>query len=144
MVGFRVAAFSGDGGSTDGIGLTGTVSAWVTILMPQAWVDTRPPGTFNDQGGLIITFLILALTLVAWLVGGPIASTLALTATRLARLLTWTRLAVVGDIFARELTSEQIPASTSGSWGCHPPAAAGIRAGNNQLHYFLSFVQQIY
>ncbi|MBX3745987.1 MAG: hypothetical protein KF833_11830 [Verrucomicrobiae bacterium] len=102
-----------------------TLAAWTTILLAWAWVITRPPGTFNDQGGMVITFLILPLTLVAWLVGGPFASALAHRVRRqvgttaslqrtgslasaaafLARVLTWTGIAAVGYGLVREFTS---------------------------------------
>jgi hypothetical protein len=37
------------------------------------WVALLSPGTFHDQGGMSITFVILPLTLVLWIVGGPVA-----------------------------------------------------------------------
>ena len=109
-------------GATLSLALTG--AAWATILLSWAWVFTRPPGTFNDQGGMVITFLILPLTLVGWLVGGPFASALAHRVRRqvgttaslqragsiaraaafLARMLTWTGIAVVGYVLVREFT----------------------------------------
>lgn len=108
-------------GATLSLALTG--AAWSTILLASAWVFTRPQGTFNDQGGMMITFLILPLTLVAWLVGGPFASALACRVRRqvgttaslqragslasaaafLARVLTWTGIAVVGYVLLREV-----------------------------------------
>lgn len=110
-------------GATLSLTLTGV--AWATIPLAWAWVFTRPPGTFNDQGGMLITFLILPLTLAAWLVGGPFASALAhrvrkqvgttaslqragsvaSAAAFLARVLTWTGIAVVGYVLVREFRS---------------------------------------
>jgi len=110
-------------GATLSLALTG--AAWTTIFLAWTWVFTRQPGTFNDQGGMLITFLILPLTLVAWLVGGPFASALARRVRRqvgttaslqragslasaaafLARVLTWTGIAVVGYALVREFTS---------------------------------------
>ena len=107
-------------GATLSLSLTG--AAWATILLAWTWVFTRPPGTFNDQGGLAITFGIMPLTLVAWLVGGPFAAalgqrvrnqigtipslqgagSLASAAAFLARVLTWTGIAVVGYVLVRE------------------------------------------
>ncbi len=65
--------------STDQGTLCGSAScflaivAWLVVIATWAWVLTRPHGTFNDQGGLVLTFLVLPLTLGAWTVGGPIA-----------------------------------------------------------------------
>jgi hypothetical protein len=33
-----------------------------------AWVLTRPPGTFHDQGGMQISFLYFPLTLLIWFI----------------------------------------------------------------------------
>lgn len=96
--------------------LTLAASAWAAIGLAWGWAVTRPPQTFHDQGGMVITFLILPLTLIAWLVGGPIAAVLAhrarrriarhpdplggsgpaLTAVFLAQALTWSGVAVLG------------------------------------------------
>jgi hypothetical protein len=47
--------------------------AWIVVLLTWGWVLSRPHGTFNDQGGLALTLIVLPLTLGAWIVGGPIA-----------------------------------------------------------------------
>lgn len=47
--------------------------AWVLAILVWAWVETRPPGTFHDQGGMIITFGVLPLCLGCWVLGGPVA-----------------------------------------------------------------------
>jgi hypothetical protein len=49
------------------------VVAWLVVIVTWVWVLTRPRGTFNDQGGLMLTFIVMPLTFGAWCVGGPIA-----------------------------------------------------------------------
>jgi hypothetical protein len=46
-------------------------SSLLGILM-WGWLLTRPPEAFHDQGGMAITFAI-PLTLILWIVGGPVA-----------------------------------------------------------------------
>lgn len=50
-----------------------TAASWAVVVLVWGWVLTRPPGGFSDQGGMLITFVVLPLTLLSWLVGGPIA-----------------------------------------------------------------------
>jgi hypothetical protein len=47
--------------------------AWAGIMLMAGWVASRPPGTFHDQGGMIITFVVLPLMLCCWFAGGPVA-----------------------------------------------------------------------
>ena len=54
-------------------GILLAAGSWGVGILTWSWVLTRPRGTFNDQGGLILTFGVLPLTLGLWLVGGPIA-----------------------------------------------------------------------
>ena len=41
--------------------------------MQWAWVLTRRPEEFHDQGGMLLTFVVFPLTLLLWVVGGPMA-----------------------------------------------------------------------
>jgi hypothetical protein len=50
-----------------------SILAWLVIILTWVWVATRPQGTFHDQGGLMLTFIVLPLTFGAWAVGGPVA-----------------------------------------------------------------------
>lgn len=52
---------------------TFAVGAWALLILTWGWVLTRPAGSFNDQGGMVLTFAILPLTVGCWLVGGPLA-----------------------------------------------------------------------
>src|SRR5262249_33731319 len=37
------------------------------------WVAAQPRGSFHDQGGMLITLVILPWTLALWVAGGPVA-----------------------------------------------------------------------
>jgi hypothetical protein len=45
------------------------------ILM-WGWVLTRPSGSFHNEGGMVITLGVIPLTLILWIIGGPVALTL--------------------------------------------------------------------
>lgn len=87
LVGGRIKAiqarYGGDGGVANShfpaapLGLLLTAGAWVLALLVWAWVATRPSSAFHDQGGMVITFVVLPLTLGCWVVGGPVALALA-------------------------------------------------------------------
>jgi hypothetical protein len=64
---------SGSGGMWGSLSCTLSAIAWLVVILTWTWVLSRPHGTFHDQGGLMITFIVLPLTLGAWGVGGPIA-----------------------------------------------------------------------
>jgi len=55
------------------LGLMLSSGAWMLMLLVWGSIFTRLDA-FHDQGGMIITFLILPLTAVCWLIGGPAAS----------------------------------------------------------------------
>ena len=42
----------------------------VLTLTIWGWIWTRPPGTFHDQGGMMISLIYFPLALLAWLVFG--------------------------------------------------------------------------
>ena len=46
---------------------------WALAVILWAWVRTRPPEAFHDQGGMVITFVVLPVMFGCWLVGGPFA-----------------------------------------------------------------------
>lgn len=101
-----------------------TAASWALIVLVWGWVLTRPAGAFSDQGGMAITFLVLPLTLLCWLVGGPVAlgvahrarsqlaradgeladSRLTRTGLVLSRLMLWSGVAFVTIGFLREIT----------------------------------------
>lgn len=54
-------------------GLRSVAISWVLLTLMWSWVMTRPPGAFNDQGGMLLTILVLPLTLALWILGGPVA-----------------------------------------------------------------------
>ena len=47
-------------------------TSWLLGILMWGWLLTRPPEAFHDQGGMAITFAI-PLTLILWIVGGPVA-----------------------------------------------------------------------
>lgn len=54
-------------------GLRSVVSCWILLALMWSWVLTRPAETFHDQGGMVLTFFVFPLTLVLWILGGPVA-----------------------------------------------------------------------
>ncbi len=56
------------------LGLILATSAWIVAVLVLLWVTSRPPGTFHDQGGMLITFIVLPVLLLCWLTGGLVAS----------------------------------------------------------------------
>jgi hypothetical protein len=47
-------------------------ASWFLDILMWGWLLTRPPEAFHDQGGMAITFAI-PLSLILWIVGGPVA-----------------------------------------------------------------------
>jgi hypothetical protein len=47
-------------------------ASWFLDILMWGWLLTQPPEAFHDQGGMAITFAI-PLTLILWIVGGPVA-----------------------------------------------------------------------
>jgi len=64
---------SGNGALWGSISCVLAAIAWLVVILTWGWVLSRPHGSFHDQGGLILTFFVLPLTLGAWVVGGPLA-----------------------------------------------------------------------
>ncbi len=64
---------SGSGALWGSISCVLSAIAWLVVILTWGWVLSRPHGTFHDQGGLALTFIVLPLTLGAWVVGGPVA-----------------------------------------------------------------------
>lgn len=99
-----------------------TAASWALIVLLSGWVLTRPSGAFHDQGGMVITFAVLPLTLLCWLVGGPVALAVAHQATTqlqreeseavdwrltragllLSRLMLWSGVALVATVLVVE------------------------------------------
>jgi nitric oxide reductase large subunit len=48
-------------------------TSWLLGILIWGWVLTQPPGAFHDQGSMTITLGVIPLTLVLWIVGGPVA-----------------------------------------------------------------------
>jgi len=45
-------------------------------ILVWGWVLTRPPDAFHNEGGMVITLGVIPLTLILWIIGGPVALTL--------------------------------------------------------------------
>lgn len=51
-------------------GVTPTMASIVATLAVWGWILTRPKGSFDDQGGMLITLLYFPGTFVVWLLCG--------------------------------------------------------------------------
>jgi hypothetical protein len=45
-------------------------------ILVWGWVLTQPPDAFHNEGGMVITLGVIPLTLILWIIGGPVALTL--------------------------------------------------------------------
>jgi hypothetical protein len=51
-------------------GVTPAIASIVATLAVWGWILTRPKGSFEDQGGMLITLLLFPGTFVVWLLCG--------------------------------------------------------------------------